>query len=37
MLTYDLDKRIKPFDALKHPYFADIGTLAEAKKLPFLF
>jgi glycogen synthase kinase 3 beta len=29
ILTYDAAKRIKPLEALKHPYFADLATYPE--------
>ena len=37
MLTYDVKERVKPFDALKHDYFADLVSFEETKKLPELF
>ena len=37
MLTYDVKERVKPIDALKHDYFADLVSFEETKKLPELF
>jgi hypothetical protein len=37
MLTYQTKERIRPFDALKHPYFSDLVSFEETAKLPELF
>lgn len=38
ILIYDGKKRLKPFEALTHPYFSDLPEYKEyTKKLPYLF
>lgn len=36
ILVYDIDLRLTPFEALSHPYFADLTILEESRKLPNL-
>lgn len=38
ILTYDIEKRPKPYEVLCHPYFSDLPKLDDlVKRLPKLF
>lgn len=37
ILTYDMEKRLTPLQALRHPYFQDIQNLPESEVVPGLF
>ena len=36
ILTFDVEARLTPFQALMHPFFKDISELDEVLKLPHL-